>query len=37
LRWLRLGFPREIGMVPPDRIVSVGTRIVNWPRETLGC
>jgi len=34
---LRLGSPREIGMVPPVRIVSIEKWTVNWPRETLGC
>jgi len=35
LRWLRFCSSREIGMVPPARIVSVEKMIVNWPREIL--
>ena len=35
LRWLWLESPREIGMIPPVKIVFVGEWIVGWLRETL--
>ena len=37
LMWLRFGSLREIEMVPPARIVTVGKWIVDWAREILGC